>query len=139
MVSKLPSLTFKALPTLRALIALVANRPGGGLLVAAGHHDGSSVSELALRSWQPCIGVPALYSFRYHVAAGGLASYGTNLAENYRLGAGYVDRILKGEKPGDLPVQAPTRFEFVINSKAAKSLGLEIPPGVLALADEVIE
>jgi putative ABC transport system substrate-binding protein len=60
--------------------------------------------------------VPSLYMFRYHVEAGGLASYGNSLAENYRPGAGYVERILKGEKPGDLPVQAPTKFEFLINS-----------------------
>ena len=122
---------------IESAIALLANRPGGGLLVAADTTTAfrrDLIAELAAMHR-----VPALYSFRYHVAAGGLASYGTNLAENYRLGAGYVDRILKGEKPGDLPVQAPTRFEFVINSKVAKALGLDIPPTLLALADEVIE
>jgi len=83
--------------------------------------------------------LPAVYSFRGYVAEGGLISYGIDQAEPYRLSAGYVDRILKGEKPADLPVQAAVKYELVINLKTAKALGLDLPASVLARADEVIE
>ena len=83
--------------------------------------------------------LPAIYFFRFFVARGGLISYGPNPIDPYRRAASYVDRILKGEKPGDLPVQAPTKYELVVNLKTAKALGLTVPQSVLARADEVIE
>ena len=83
--------------------------------------------------------LPAVYPFRYHADGGGLVSYGPDVVDQCRRAAGYVDRILKGEKPADLPVQAPTKYEMVINLKTAKALGLPLPESLIARADEVIE
>jgi len=118
-------------------IATFARSPNGGLIVprsasAAAHLD--LIVTLAAR-----FKLPAMYYERSFVSAGGLISYGPNLLDQYRSAAGYVDRILKGMKPADLPVQAPTRYELVLNMKTAKALGIEIPPTLLARADEVIE
>ena len=116
-------------------LAAFARSSNGGLIVTptvAVHRD--LIITLAAR-----YKLPAVYTLRYMVSGGGLISYGPVLVEQFRLAAGYVDRILKGEKPGDLPVQAPTKYELVINLKTAKALGLEIPATVLARADEVIE
>ena len=114
-----------------------ARIPSGGLILTASgaairHRD--QIITLAAQHK-----LPAIYWERFFVAAGGLVSYGANLIDNYRLAAGYIDRILKGEKPADLPVQAPVKYETVINLKTAKALGLDIPASVLARADEVIE
>jgi putative ABC transport system substrate-binding protein len=118
-------------------VAAFARFPNGGLIVAASgpatmHRD--LIITLAARHK-----LPAVYFERFFVAAGGLVSYGANFIDQYRRAAGYVDRILKGEKPSDLPVQAPTKYELVVNLKTAKALGLDVPPMLLARADEVVE
>ncbi len=83
--------------------------------------------------------VPTIYEFRYYVAAGGLVSYGPDILDSYRLTGNLVGRILKGEKPGDLPVMRPSKFELVVNMKTAKALGIEVPNSMQLLADEIIE
>ena len=83
--------------------------------------------------------LPAVYPARPFVASGGLCAYSPNILDQYQRAAGYVDRILRGEKPADLPVQTPTKFELMINLKTAKALGLAVPPAMIARADEVIE
>ncbi|HZE52598.1 MAG TPA: ABC transporter substrate binding protein [Bradyrhizobium sp.] len=103
-----------------------------GSTSAAAHQE--LINSLAVRH-----GLPTIHTFRYSMLSGGLASYGPNTIDIFGRAATYVDRILKGAKPSDLPVQAPTRYELVINLKVAKALNLEIPPTLLATADEVIE
>jgi putative ABC transport system substrate-binding protein len=120
----------------RAVTAF-AGEPNGGLIVLPNPISGTHsplIAELATRHRLPTIG-----AFRYVAADGALASYGIDVRDLYRRAAEYIDRIFKGEKPADLPVQAPTKYELVINLKTAKALGLEIPDGLLARADEVIE
>jgi putative ABC transport system substrate-binding protein len=118
-------------------IAAFARSPNGGLIVTAGasayvHRD--LIITLAARHK-----LPAVYPVRYFVISGGLISYVADYVHHYQRAADYVDRILKGEKPADLPVQAPTKYELVINLRTAKALGLDVPPMLLARADEVIE
>ena len=118
-------------------VAAFARSPNGGLIVTGSglanvHRD--PIITLAARHK-----LPAVYFERNFVAAGGLISYGADFVDQYRRAAGYVDRILKGEKPADLPVQAPTKYELVINLKTAKALGLDLPSSLLSTADEVIE
>jgi putative ABC transport system substrate-binding protein len=139
-----PSLGIEARPVnvrdpgeIERAIAAFARSGNGGLIVTgsglAGLHRHVLVSLAARHN------LPAVYFERYFVTAGGLSSYGTSVVEQHRLAAGYIDRILRGEKPADLPVQAPNKYELVINLKTARALGLEIPTTVLARADEVIE
>jgi putative ABC transport system substrate-binding protein len=119
------------------VIAAQARDPGGGIVALANAFNTTNrelIIELATR-----YRVPAIYFSAYCAQSGGLIGYGSDYVEQSRQAAGYVDRILKGTKPADLPVQAPTKFELVINLKAAKALGLQAPEKLLALADEVIE
>ena len=111
--------------------------PNGGLIVTP--TAGQSLHRNLILELAAKLKLPAVYADPELVAAGGLIAYGPNRVDEFRRAAGYVDRILKGEKPGDLPVQAPTKYALGINVKAAKALGLTIPPLLLATADEVIE
>jgi putative ABC transport system substrate-binding protein len=139
-----PSLGIEAIPLnirdvgdIEHAVAAFARAPNGGLIVTAGSgaiRHRNLIIALAGRHK-----LPAVYPERFFVAAGGLVSYGPDQIDQFRQAAGYVDRILKGEKPGDLPVQAPTRFETVINLKTAKAQGITIPDTLVARADEVFE
>jgi putative ABC transport system substrate-binding protein len=122
----------------RGIMAFVKTAPDGGLIMVG---PGSSVRPhrdliIALAARHR---LPAVYPTHDFAAAGGLISYGTDFIAQYRHAAEYVDRILKGEKPADLPVQAPTKYELVLNLKTARTLGLDVPSTLLATADEVIE
>lgn len=122
---------------LKRALDTFAREPNGGLIVtasasAAAHHE--LINSLAAHHR-----LPAIHAFRYAILDGGLASYGPDTTDGFRRAATYVDRILKGANPSELPVQAPNRYELVVNLKVAKTLGLEIPPTLLATADEVIE
>ena len=124
-------------PEIERAVTAFAGIENGGLVVTAspsGTVHRELIIALAARHK-----LPAVYWQRFYKASGGLMSYGPDLLDQYRRAAGYVDRILKGEKPADLPVQAPTKYELVINLKTAKALGLTVPPSLLARADEIIE
>jgi putative tryptophan/tyrosine transport system substrate-binding protein len=114
-----------------------ARGSNNGLIVTAS--PGATVHRDLIIALAAQLSLPAIYATRYHVTGGGLMAYGPDTVEMYRQAAGYVDRIFKGERPADLPVQAPTKFELAINLKTAKALGLTVPPNLLATADEVIE
>jgi ABC-type uncharacterized transport system substrate-binding protein len=136
-IELVPSPVENAAADIERVIDAFARVPDGGLILPP---DGTTgvyrdlIISLAARHR-----LPAVYPFRVFVANGGLMSYGTNIIEQFRQAASYVDRILKGEKPADLPVQVPTKYETVINLKTAKALGLDVPPALLVRADEVIE
>ena len=120
----------------RALTAF-AQAPNGGVIATGGPRQSAQrelITALATKH-----GLPAIYNASFFVSAGGLISYGADFLDQSRLAAGYVDRILKGEKPADLPVQAPTKYQLAINLKTARALGITVPPTLLARADEVIE
>jgi ABC-type uncharacterized transport system substrate-binding protein len=122
---------------LESAFAAQAREPNGSLIVLPDsflNAHSVEITTLAAR-----YRLPAVYPYRLYIKVGGLLSYGNDVFDNYRRAAGYVDRILKGEKPGELPVQAPVKFELVLNLKTAKDLGLTLPPMLLARADEVIE
>jgi len=139
-----PSLGIEARPVsvrdpgeIERTVAAFARSGNGGLIVTGSGL--AAVHRHVLVSLAARHKLPAVYFERYFVTAGGLISYGTSVVEQHRLAAGYVDRILRGENPADLPVQAPNKYELVVNLKTAKALGLEMPTTVLARADEVIE
>jgi putative ABC transport system substrate-binding protein len=124
-------------PDVDRVFDALAREPNGGLIV---------LPDISMTNYREAIvalaarhRIPVIYPFRYFAVTGGLMSYGTNLAEVSWRAATYVNRILKGEKPGELPVQTPTKYELVINLKTAKALGLDVSATLLALADEVIE
>ena len=118
-------------------VTTFARSSNGGLIVTAG--SGSAIHGDLIITLAARHKLPAIYGDRHFVTGGGLISYGPNRVDQYRQAAGYIDRVLKGEKPADLPVQAPTKYELVINRKTTKALGLTVPPTLLASADEVIE
>ena len=127
----------KTTDEIKAVIAAFARGPDSGLIVPPDVFTAANGELIIALAAQHRL--PAVYAFGYLVSAGGLMSYGTDRVDEMRQAASYIDRILRGDKPADLPVQTPTRFETVVNLKTAKALGLTVPPGLLLAADEVIE
>jgi len=119
------------------LMTMLGRQPGAGLILPGDTF--TSFHRKLIIALSAHHQLPAIYAFRYFPAEGGLVSYGLDTIDQYRQAAVYVDRILRGEKPADLPVQQPTKFELVINLRTAEALGIEVPPTLLSLADEVIE
>jgi putative tryptophan/tyrosine transport system substrate-binding protein len=127
----------RAASELESVIAAQTREPNGGLIVMPDSFPldhAAAITSLAAR-----YGLPAIYPYRIFAELGGLLAYGNDRLDSYRRAAGYADRILRGEKPGELPVQFPVKFELVVNLRAAKALGLDLPPSLLGRADEVIE
>jgi putative tryptophan/tyrosine transport system substrate-binding protein len=122
---------------IEGVIAAQARNPGAGLIVMPDSFN--TINRELIVALVARYAVPAIYFNRFHAEAGGLIAYGTDFVELFRQAAGYIDRILKGEKPSDLPIQRPTKFDLTINLKTAKTLGLSVPPNLLATADTVIE
>ena len=127
----------KSIADIEHVLTDFTKEPNGGLILAPFPLIATNQDRIVALASD--LHLPAIYPFRYFATNGGLASYGFDPVDPHRQVASYVDRILKGEKPGNLPVQAPTRYELVINLKTAKALGLTVPPSILARADEVIE
>jgi putative ABC transport system substrate-binding protein len=134
---ELSSLAIRDAGEIERGVAAFAREPNGGLIVGVG--GGVVVNRRAIIDSAARHRLPAVYPYRYMATDGGLMSYGVDLVEQYRRAASYVDRILRGEKPGDLPVQKPTKYNLAVNLKTAKTLDLTMPPALLARADEVIE
>jgi len=124
-------------PDIDRVIGDFASAPAGGLIVLPSTLTISKMGTIVMLTAQHRL--PAIYPFRSWAAAGGLVAYGSDQADQFRRAASYADRILRGEKPADLPIQAPAKFELIVNLKTARALGLAIPPTFLARADEVIE
>jgi putative ABC transport system substrate-binding protein len=122
---------------IEAAIIKIGREPGGGLVVIPDVFTIAHRTPILLAAARN--NVPAVYAYSFFVRDGGLLSYGADQADDYRRAASYVDRILRGEKPGDLPVQFPTKFEMVVNRKTAKALGLAVPPSIMLRATEVVE
>ena len=134
---KAETIAIRGQAQIEAAIARIASEPGGGLIFPPDTHTANHaklILELSERHR-----LPAIHGLKFLASEGGLAFYGVDLVDAFRGAAGYINRILKGEKPADLPVQQPTKYEFVLNLKAAKAIGLGIPPALLARADDVIE
>jgi putative ABC transport system substrate-binding protein len=131
------SLSIRSAEEIERGITAFAREPGGGLIIAVAAN--TAIHRQAIIDTVARLKLPAVYPYRFMAVDGGLIAYGVNLAAQYKRAASYVDRILKGEKPGDLPVQKPVKYELTVNLKTAKALGLTLPPALLARADEVIE
>ena len=125
------------LSELESVVAAQAREPNGGLIVMPDSF--TDAHSIEITSLVARYRLPAVYAYRFFAVLCGLLSYGPDLTDNFRRAATYADLILKGDKPADLPVQAPTKYDLVINLKTAKALGLDMPPSLLARADEVIE
>jgi len=134
---ELKALDVRDAATIERGLSAFAREPNGGLIVI--NSLAASINRKLIADLPAQLGLPAIYPYRFYVADGGLVSYGIDSHALWQKAAGYVDRILKGAKPADLPVQEPTKFELAINLKTAKALGLTVPPSLLARADEVIE